>query len=65
MVTQLDSPDGKTHKDPDRPSPDLVETDTASKEGLPGYGSHQPPPSGDKSPATSSPGQSDPTRLAR
>lgn len=34
MVTQLDSRDGKTHKDPDRPSPSLVETDSASKEGL-------------------------------
>lgn len=44
MVTQLDSPDGKTHKDPDRPSPDLVETDTASKEGLPGYGNTPPTP---------------------
>lgn len=38
MATQIDSPDGRPHKDPDRPSPDLVETDTASKEGLPGYG---------------------------
>lgn len=34
MVTQLDSRDGKTHKDPDRPSPSLVETDSAAKEGL-------------------------------
>ncbi|MDR6214426.1 hypothetical protein [Paracidovorax wautersii] len=38
MVTQLDSPDGRPRNDPDRPSPDLVETDTASKEKLPGYG---------------------------
>ncbi|RYF08455.1 MAG: hypothetical protein EOO31_02580 [Comamonadaceae bacterium] len=38
MATQIDSPDGHPHKDADRPSPDLVETDTASKEGLPGYG---------------------------
>jgi len=29
MVTQLDSPDGKPRKDPDRPSPTLVETDPA------------------------------------
>jgi len=35
MVTQIDSPDGKTHKDQNRPSPDLVETDTSSKEALP------------------------------
>ncbi|MDT0138028.1 hypothetical protein [Acidovorax sp. PRC11] len=27
MVTQLDSPDGKPRKDPDRPSPTFVETD--------------------------------------
>ncbi|RYE43012.1 MAG: hypothetical protein EOP24_30370 [Hyphomicrobiales bacterium] len=27
MATQIDSPDGKTHKDPDRPSPAFVETD--------------------------------------
>jgi len=38
MVTQIDSPDGRPRKDPERPSPDLVETDTASKEKLPGYG---------------------------
>jgi len=38
MATQIESPDGRPHKDADRPSPDLVETDTASKEKLPGYG---------------------------
>lgn len=27
MVNQTDSPDGKPHKDPDRPSPAFVETD--------------------------------------
>ncbi|GKS97991.1 hypothetical protein AVKW3434_01405 [Acidovorax sp. SUPP3434] len=29
MVNQVDSPDGKPRKDPDRPSPALVETDPA------------------------------------
>lgn len=50
MVTQLDAPDGRPHKDPDRPSPDLVETDTASKEGLPGYGDVGGPPAAGNTP---------------
>ncbi|KAF1043619.1 hypothetical protein [Xylophilus sp.] len=31
MATQIDSPDGRTHKDEDRPSPDFVETDDRPK----------------------------------
>ncbi|SFE22960.1 hypothetical protein [Paracidovorax konjaci] len=31
MVTQLDSPDGKPRKDPDRPSPAFVETDDRTR----------------------------------
>lgn len=27
MVNQIDSPDGRPRKDPDKPSPSLVETD--------------------------------------
>jgi len=38
MATQIESSDGCPHKDADRPSPELVETDTASQEKLPGHG---------------------------
>jgi hypothetical protein len=44
MVTQLDSPDGKAHKDPHRPSPSLVETDSSGKEAAPAGGGVRPQP---------------------
>jgi hypothetical protein len=56
MVTRVDSPDGKTHKDLERPSPDLVKTYTASEEVLPDSGSRQTSPPQDK-PAAASSGQ--------
>jgi hypothetical protein len=43
MVNQIDSPDGKPRKDPNRPSPSLVKTDDAHKAPSPSTAHPQAP----------------------